>query len=433
MTNKIISLLLLFFAFHFTLNAEETYTPQMMPNVNVSNRYEYVSDPVSLLSPQTKEIVNKMLWNLRESTSVEMVVAIPPSIGDTTIEMWSEQLFTLWGIGKSDKDNGVLLVIAPEQRKARIQTGYGVEGALPDISCKNIINSAIIPNMKVGDIDKAVTDASALVVAALTDPAVADELRSKEKDNFSGSGETLDPKVILQFVSWIAGLGFLIALGLFVSYISKAHKHKDYYHKAIIWQDSLNLFGWMTLASIGTGAIFWLLAFLNYRRWRTKRRPCSTCGARMRRLGEEEDNELLSPAQDLEEKLKTIDYDVWECPQCGTIERYPYKSKQQEYTECPNCHTVAMKLVQDRVVVKPTTRSEGMGERVYECKYCGHITRKPYKIPRKEDPAAAALAAGAILVSMSGRGGRGGDGFGGGFGCGFGGGSTGGGGASGGW
>ncbi|MDE6339582.1 MAG: TPM domain-containing protein, partial [Muribaculaceae bacterium] len=370
-------LILLFVNLPFRLHSAETFTPEMMPNVNISNRYDYVSDPAGLLSPETTAQVNRLLWNLRQTTSAEMVVAIPPSIGDTPIELWSEQLFTKWGIGKSDKDNGVLLVIAPEQRKARIQTGYGAEGVLPDITCRKIIDTAIVPNMREGNLDKAVLDATALTVNILIDPSVADELKSKEKDNFSGAADTLDSSVIITFISYLAGLGFLVSLAIFISYISKAKRQKDYYHKAVMWRDSLPMFGWMTLISVGTGAIFWLIAFLLYRRWRTRPRPCSTCGAKMKRLGEEEDNELLSPAQDFEEKLNTIDYDVWECPTCGTIERYPYKSKQQEYSECPRCHTVAMKLIGDRTTVPATTRQPGMGERIYECQYCGHRINKP--------------------------------------------------------
>ena len=83
------------------------------------------------------------------------------------------------------------------------------------------------------------------------------------------------------------------------------------------------------------------------------------------------------------------------------------------------------------VIVKPsTTRSEGQGVKIYECKFCHHRKDEPYRIPRKEDPAAA-VAAAAVIGSAMGRG-RGGGG-GGGFGGGFGGGATGGGGAGGSW
>ncbi|MDE6028299.1 MAG: TPM domain-containing protein, partial [Muribaculaceae bacterium] len=144
----------------FPTVAGEVYFPSSMPNVQLADRRQYISDPGNLLSPATTAEVNKRLYDLRQQTSAEVVVALPPNIGDIPIEEWSEQLFTSWGIGKKDKDNGLLLVIAPEQRKARIQTGYGVEGILPDIACKNIIGQEIVPAMREGDIDAAVNNAT---------------------------------------------------------------------------------------------------------------------------------------------------------------------------------------------------------------------------------------------------------------------------------
>ncbi len=96
------------------------YTPQEIVNPNVADRRVYVADPGNLVSPSVKSQVNSMLYDLRKNTSAEVVVAVVPSIGDMPIEDFSEQLFTRWGIGKSDKDNGVLILIAPEQRRARI-------------------------------------------------------------------------------------------------------------------------------------------------------------------------------------------------------------------------------------------------------------------------------------------------------------------------
>lgn len=405
------------------IRAEE-FTPRMMPNVNVGNRYEFVSDPGNLLSAEVKAEVNKRLWELRQNTTVEAVVAIPPSIGDTPIEDWSERLFTLWGIGKKDKDNGVLLVIVPEQRIARIQTGYGVEGALTDIASKNIIVRTIAPNMKNGNIDAAVLESTHLISQALSDPKVAEELRSEDPDNYSGGVDALSPDVIWNFVKIVAACCFFMSLAMFTHYLIAARRQKDYYHKAIKWRGTLVSFAVLSVFSLGTGIVFFLLALFLYRSYRTHRRKCSTCGARMKRLGEKEDNELLSDSQDFEEKLNTIDYDVWECPKCGTIERYAYKTDQQKYTECPKCHTVAMCLTGTRTLVPATVSHAGTGEKIYECKFCHHQKRIPYVIPKKES--VAPLVAGAALGSMS----RGG---GGGFGGGFGGGSTGGGGASGGW
>lgn len=402
------------------------YTPGMMPNVNLRNRYEFISDPGNLMSPQVKDAVNRQLWELRQSTSVEAAVAIPPSIGDVPLEDWSEELFTSWGIGKADKDNGVLLVIAPGQRRARIQTGYGVEGPLPDIACKNIINREIVPNMKNGDLDAAVAGAVSMISNALSDPAVAEELRSSQPDNYMGEVKTLSADVIWKFAKIVAACAFLFCLALFIYYMFSSAKKGDNYHKAIMWRDSLPAFGWASVFSLGTGIPFLFLAWWRYRSYRTRKRLCSTCGTKMNRLGEKEDNELLSDSQDFEEKLDTIDYDVWECPRCGTVERYAFKKNQQKYSECPDCHTVAMCLTGTRTLVPATTAHIGKGEKIYECKFCHHQKRKPFVIPKKES--AAPFIAGAAIGAMSGR-----HGGGGGFGGGFGGGSTGGGGASGGW
>lgn len=424
--STILATLLLVLALPAAKASAEDYSPEMMPNVQKADRREYVSDPAGLMSAEAKMKVNDMLYRLRQQTSVEAVVAIPPSIGDTPIEDWSEQLFTLWGIGKKDNDNGVLLVIAPEQRKARIQTGYGMEGVLPDIACRNIIDQEIIPNMRANNLDAAVAGACSLIVGAATDPEAAAELKSGEADNYSDRSEMLSPDILWKYARIVATAVFIFALIVFIRNMF-AVKGLDNYHKAEKWRASLSLFIWTSIFSMGSGLIFLLGAFLLYRSYRTRRRKCPTCGTRMRRLSENEDNELLSASQDFEENLDTVDYDVWECPKCGTIERFAFKKKQMKYTECPDCHTIAMCKIGDRTIQPATTRSKGIGESIYECQFCHHQRRSRFVIPKKEDPSAA-IAAAAVLGSMSGRGGGGG-----GFGGGFGGGSTGGGGASGGW
>ncbi len=402
------------------------YTPSMMPNVQVADRREFVSDPAGLLSPEVRNAVNQRLYRLRQETTVEAVVAIPPSIGDVDINEWGVELFTLWGIGKKDKDNGVLLTIAPEQHRAFINTGYGVEGALPDIACSNIIGETVVPNMKRGDINAAVDQCTALMFDALTDPAVADELKSSRPDNYAGNIQTLSADVIWNFVQIIAVCVFLFSLALFC-YDLWVGRRLNPYQKTLMWHRHLTTFLVCGVCSLGAGLLFWLLALFIYRTIRTKKRKCPTCGTKMHRLNEEEDNAFLTDSQDFEEKLKTVDYDVWKCDRCGTIERLPFKERQMKYTECPRCHTVAMCLECDRTIVLATEYKAGRGEKIYECKFCHNRKSDPYVIPKKESAALAAAAAAAAIASSGRRGG------GGGFGGGFGGGATGGGGGGGSW
>ena len=414
------------------LACAQVYTPGQMPNVQVANRNEYVSDPAGLLPADVKSEVNRRLAKLRAETSVEAVVALPPEIGDMEAAEWSEKLFTAWGIGKKDKDNGLLIMISPGSRRAFIMTGYGIEGVLPDIVCNKIINKTIIPSMRDDDLAGAVLGSTSMVFDALTDPAVADELRSDEADNLRGNFDTIDPVLVWRFVQWVAVVMLLFALGSFVSDCIKGRKRKSNHSRALMWRSHIKSYVWFSVLSLGTALPFLLLAVWQYRSWRTRRLKCPTCGARMNRLPEDKDNELLSASQDFEERLNTVDYDVWECPECGTVERFPYKVRQTKYTECPVCHTVAMTLDSNRIVRHATTGSEGYGVNTYECKFCGHRTDKGYKIARKEDPSAA-IAAAAVLGAAAGRRGGGGLGGGGGFGGGFGGGATGGGGAGGSW
>lgn len=423
MKSKIVILLLILFP---VMALAMDYAPGDLVNPNVADRRVYVADPGNLVSPDVKARVNDALYRLRMQTSAEVVVAVVPSIGDIPIEAFSEELFTSWGIGKSDKDNGVLILIAPEQRRARIETGYGVEGVLPDISAKKIIDRDIVANMREGNLDAAV-EASALDVAkVMSDPVAAEELKSSKGEAWQDREAPFSEEDLMKF-AWYVALFFMVSAWLLLFYDIFNTRGKDRYHKAVTWQGHRIAYWVLAVCSLGMGVIPALFAELLRYRARNTPITCSVCGTKMRKLNEEEDNELLNPSQDFEEKLKTVDYDVWECPKCGAVERFPFKARQMKYSECPNCHTVAMCLVRDHTIRPATTRSEGIGEKVYECRFCHYRDKRQYRIPRKEDGTGAALAAGAILGSM-GRGGGGG-----GFGGGFGGGSTGGGGASGGW
>lgn len=407
--------------------AGRAYAPKDVPNVNVADKSRYVSDPAGLVDPAVRARVDARLADLRARTTAEVAVAVVPSIGDIDPESFTEELFRTWGLGKSDKDNGLLLLIAPDDRLARIETGYGVEGVITDVAAATIIRRDIAPAMREGNLDAALDAATASIAGAMLDPAVADELRSSRPDGQRREAEALDGSAFTGLLMVIAGAafvaGWVVLIGKMVK-LRKASRHE----RALQMRRVLPLMWGLAVCSAGAGVFAAVWAWLYYRRQRHHRVRCDTCGARMRRLSEEEDNALLSDSQDLEEQIGSVDYDVWECPQCATVERLRFPEPQTKYTECPACGTVAMHEIGTKTLVPATTQQPGRGEHIFECEYCHHRKRTPFEIARKVDPAAAAIAAGAILGSM-GRGGGGG-GFSGG---GFGGGMSGGGGATGRW
>lgn len=401
------------------------YRPDDIHNPNTENRMVYVADPGNLVSLAAKDRANKTLWQLRQKTGAEVAVAVVPSIGDMPPEEFAEKVFTSWGLGKKDKDNGVLVLIVPGQRVARIQTGYGVEGIITDVGAKHIINSTVTAHMREKDLDGAVTSVASRIAGVLSDPEAAAELKSQSKEAWEQ--EEVPPVTaddIMTFAGWVALAMLLVAAVMF--FIDwRDTRRRDRFGRAVHWRRHRWLYWTLAVLSAGLAIPVALLAEFKYRRARNKPMVCGVCGHKMRKLGEKEDNAMLSPSQDLEERLGTVDYDVWVCPECGAVERYPFREKQLKYSECPRCHTVAMCLVQDHTLQPATVRHTGTGEKVYECQYCRNQKRHRYVIPKKEDLAAAALAAGAIAGSRRGGGG--------GFGGGFGGGSTGGGGATGRW
>ena len=107
-----------------------------------------VNDFVGMLSAAEVSELEQKVNRFNDSTSIEISIVIISNLGDYDISDYAFQLGEQWGIGKKAKNNGVLLLIAKENRKAFIATGYGMEGVLPDMRCKRIIESELIPQFK---------------------------------------------------------------------------------------------------------------------------------------------------------------------------------------------------------------------------------------------------------------------------------------------
>lgn len=373
-----------------------------------------VYDPADNLTPAQKSEISSRLEAIDRSTSVGGAVAVVASTGDYSPQEFATLLFENWKPGHKDNDNGFILLVALEQRTAFIVTGYGLEGLLTDITCAKITREYFVPQMRDGNLFGAITDTLTEISRIISDPDHRDELMSGQTSGAAG----LSDYDFWQIIFWICTAVFLFSILLFCFDLYKG-RHLNQYEKATLWRSHLSIFWICAVFSFGAGLLTALMALWLTRLYRTKPVRCDTCGARMKKLNEEEDNQLLSPAQDLEERLDTVDYDVWVCPDCGTVERFPFRQNQSEYSECPRCHTVAQHLIMDKVIVQPTTRREGLGERQYKCEYCDNHHTTRYKIPRKQDN--AALLAGAALGAAAVRGGgsRGGGGWGGPFGGGM--------------
>ena len=172
---KILCIILLVFAPILAIGAEDkAYSIESVPNVYAQDRRLHVSDPNGLLMQGTLAEINRMLTLLEDSTGIQSMVVMLPSIGQEDIFDFAHNLFRHWGIGNKESNNGMLIVYVADQRKIRFTTGYGLEGILPDAMCKRIQSRYMIPHFREGNTDLGMLEGTKAVVSVLDGSMKAD-------------------------------------------------------------------------------------------------------------------------------------------------------------------------------------------------------------------------------------------------------------------
>ncbi|MFQ2769910.1 TPM domain-containing protein [Aeromonas caviae] len=126
-----------------------------------------VVDEANLMSRKQAHQLAQQLAVFEKRSGVQLVVVSIDTLAGDTIEEYGYQLGRHWGIGQKGKNNGVLLIIAQDERKVRIEVGYGLEGALPDAIAANIIQTRILPAFKRGDMVAGILAGSQGIMQAL--------------------------------------------------------------------------------------------------------------------------------------------------------------------------------------------------------------------------------------------------------------------------
>ena len=108
----------------------------------------YIYDGAHLINPADSAKITQLLTELQNKTTAQVAIATVGSTEPESVEMYATKLFSQWGVGQKGKDNGVLFLIARDDRNLRMEVGYGLEGALPDAICKKVISNIILPEFK---------------------------------------------------------------------------------------------------------------------------------------------------------------------------------------------------------------------------------------------------------------------------------------------
>jgi uncharacterized protein len=130
-----------------------------------------VVDQANVLSPTERAKLTTKLADLEEKSGIQLVVATVNSLQDQDIEPFANELFRTWKLGEKTKNNGVLLLVAPKEKRVRIEVGYGLEGTLTDALSRIIIANAIAPRFKVNDFDGGIEHGVDDIITVLTTDA----------------------------------------------------------------------------------------------------------------------------------------------------------------------------------------------------------------------------------------------------------------------
>ncbi len=166
-----------------------------------------VTDAAGVLPADVVTRLEGKLKTLEDTTGTQLVVATVPDLGGYEIEDYGVGLIRHWAIGQKGQNNGAILIIAPAQRKLRIEVGYGLEGTLTDAVSSRIIRGAIVPRLKAGDLAGGVEAGADQLIALLQLPpdqqAAAVKKLSRRRaasDDSPGLGAIVWLAIIVTFV-----------------------------------------------------------------------------------------------------------------------------------------------------------------------------------------------------------------------------------------
>jgi uncharacterized protein len=178
---------ILFFISFFFVSVTFAQIEKELPAKPVPQKL--VVDYTGTLAPDQQAALESKLITFDDSTSIQLSVVIVETTGDRDISDYAVALGRAWGIGNKEFNNGILLLVAKNDRKIWIATGYGLEGALPDITTKSIIDNEITPNFKGSDFYRGLDEGTNAIISATKGEYKAPaDYANRKKGKRTGSG-----------------------------------------------------------------------------------------------------------------------------------------------------------------------------------------------------------------------------------------------------
>ena len=372
------------------------YTVESVPNPKSAVEDGFVSNPDAILSESAVAEINDKAAMLRSIVDVEMAVVAINGLDGDYIENFANQLYNYWGIGDSDRSQGILVLLDLDSRAVRIEVGDGCEGLLPDVVCEDIIQEIMIPYFADGDYNSGMRAGVNEIVETLT----TDEAKAELLLGYHRQSPTFGYYLLIYLLLCFIGLLVADAVAAHALYSKRNEPNNVRYEDAKRYVDIFVFLTMLFVFPVGFFTYWFKRKALPQLRYAPMK--CKKCGHEMHVLTEQQEDMFLELSQLAEERVGSVDYDVWECSDCKNHEILAYEGENTLYKRCPHCGAKTYSLETDRILTMATQYRSGRGLRVYSCANCGHHLEQSYTIPK-------------IIVISGGTGGSGGSSSGGGF------------------
>jgi uncharacterized protein len=204
-----------------------------------------VTDLAGVLPPERARALEERLAAFERETSHQIAVLSVPTLEGEPIESFSLRVVEAWQLGQEGLDNGMLLVVASQDREARVEVGYGLEGVVPDVVAKRVIEDVMIPRFRAGDLPGGIEAA----VTALMSAARGEEIPQARRARKPSSGRG-DP------------LALVVAGSIFASFLSLPLRRRSRVLAALAGGGIGAGFVWLVLASTAWAALAFLIGAL---------------------------------------------------------------------------------------------------------------------------------------------------------------------------
>lgn len=339
-----------------------------------------VVDPTGRLGADERREITALLDGVAAQTRGDMMVVVIPSTFGTPHRRFATDLFNRWQLGTAERDDGLLLFAALDDRRAEIILGDGLDDPAHQASSQRVMNDTMVPQFKAGRPGEAIRRGALACATEIlggrtespappaTDPVALAVVSGDGRDAGSTAAPDTDTAPATDTAPveaaepppvWpLPGVPVVVP-------------------REPEWSP------WGGLAALGGGVA--ATGAAGYGMWhlatRRRRRSCRRCHVAMIKLDERTDDARLGEGEGTEEALGSVDYDVWTCPLCPLVEKLRYPAFFTQYARCPSCRAVTTLTTTSRVR-SPTTDSEGTEEVTESCRHCGRHVEFQRSIPR---------------------------------------------------